>query len=745
MLRTPLIFLFALAAFALSLPNAAALQSEPSTTADPEVLADEGLVRLDDVEGAALLFKTDAPGWYVPAPALHTDIDIAVSGPIARGTITQRFRNVAEVFVEGKYVFPLPEGAAVDTLRMKVGDRWIEGTIEEREEARLIFEKAKAAGQVASLVEQERPNVFTTSVANIAPGADVIVQIEYQQSLAPRDGVFGLRVPLVVAPRYTPGARVGPPLLLSSNGWAADPNGGISTPLIDRRTEAGEAISNPVEISVDLDAGFPLGDVNSPYHDFDVDRRFENTAEVTIAGPVAADRDFYLSWKPLELSQPYAVAFTESREGETHYITMLTPPAAGAIDDTRQPREVIFVQDTSGSMSGESIEQAKAGLVMALERLSTQDTFTIIEFNSEFSMFERAPVMANQSNVDRAIRWVNNLVADGGTEMLPALETALRGGEASNGRLRQVVFLTDGAVSNEREMLRLIERRLGNSRLFTVGIGSAPNSYFMTAAAREGRGSFVFIGNLDEVSNHMQALFAKLESPAVVDLNIEGFPVNVDVAPFPIPDLYAGDPIVLTVRMPAGVEADTMRLVGTSGDEDWHLDVRLTGADIRPGVSKLWAREHIRDLEALRVSPLLVENQREDIDADILATALEFGLVSRLTSLVAVDLVVTRPADADSADADVSTNLPAGWDSEMFFTEPGGSDRLAQDTERAQLSGKLLDRLSAADELRAAQAAAAAQGVPLPATGADWQLQALLGAALMTFGAVALGVTRRRA
>lgn len=730
----------ALVCLTFSLPSAAAQQNQ----ADPEELAEQGLVRVDDIEAGALLFETDAPGWYVPAPALHTNIDIAVTGPIARATVTQRFRNVAEVFVEGKYVFPLPEGAAVDTLRMKVGNRWIEGMVEEREEARLIYEEAKAAGQVASLVEQERPNVFTTSVANIAPGAVVIVQIEYQQSLAPRDGVFGLRVPLVVAPRYSPDEQNSPRLELSPAGWT---DAGVAVPVVDPRTDAeggvDQTIRNPVEISVDLDAGFPLGDVGSPFHDIEVEQRIENSADIALVGPVPADRDFYLSWKPRELSDPYTAVFTEYRENDTHYIAMLTPPSVDAIGDTRQPREVVFVQDTSGSMGGDSLAQAKAGLINALERLSEEDTFTIIEFNSVFTTFERAPVAANARNINRAVRWVDDLVATGGTEMLPALRTALRTSDASEGRLRQVIFLTDGAVNNELQMLNLIERELGNSRLFTVGIGSAPNSYFMTAAATSGRGSFVFIGDVNDVNDQMQALFAKIESPAIVDLTIEGFPVNVAVSPFPIPDLYAGDPIVLTVRVPGGVEPQTVSLHGVRGGEDWQIDLDLVDAQIRPGVSKLWAREHIRDLEALRVSPLLVENQREDIDEDILATALEFGLVSRLTSLVAVDVEVTRPDGTDSESTDVPTNLPAGWDPAIFFDDVNQSP-LADDA--GDVSSAALDRLNAAQGIRDAQATGQG-GIQFAATGGDWQVRALLGASLMAIGAVAFvasGTRRRR-
>ncbi len=730
-------------------------QTPPATpvAANPAELRAEGLVTLGEVNHGGLLLYSDEPGWYVPAPALDTDIHVDVSGPIARVTVVQRFRNVADVFVEGKYVFPLPEGSAVDSLQMRVGDRLIEGEIREREEAREIYETAREEGRVASLVEQERPNMFTTSVANIAPGAVVVVKIEYQESLAPREGAFGVRVPLVVAPRYSPEPEPVQLVKFGPEGWyeaGEDPvpdRDRITPPVVDPRDEDPGTVRNPVDITVDIDAGFPLGPIDSLYHEVDIVARGANRARVTLSGPTPANRDFYLSWRPERLAEPYAAVFTEELGGETHYIAMLTPPSVEEIGDTRRPRVVIFVQDVSGSMGGDSIVQARAGLEMALRRLEPEDMFNIIVFNDRFAVFEDQPIAATPANIERAVEAVRALEATGGTEMLPALEVALRDptGE-KDGRVRQVVFLTDGAVGNEIQMLRLIQAELGRTRLFTVGIGSAPNSYFMTAAARAGRGAFVFIGDLAEVRDRMEALFAKIETPAVVDLEIvalrDGRPVGrAEISPTPAPDLYAGDPVVATVRLPEAVEADALRFTGVQGDDAWTLEVDLDDARDRPGVSKLWAREHIRDLEALRLSPEINDAERERIDRDILRTALDFSLVSRLTSLVAVDIKITRSEDEELVARDVPLNLPEGWDPEIFFDEaaldPSPEEPLI---ERAQLV-----RLEAAADAREAAAAAAkAEGLPIPATGADWLLQALAGFALLGLGLALWRLSGRR-
>jgi len=761
-----------LVASAVFVPTAGAQDdSDADSNAADDELSTEGLVTLDSVHSGSLLLVSDRPGLYVPAPALKTTIDVAVSGPLARTVVSQRFENRADVFVEGRYVFPLPEGAAVDTLRMQVGDRWIEGVIEGREEAKQIYEAAREEGRVTSLVEQQRPNVFTTSVANIAPRADVIVQIEYQQSLAPHNGVFGLRVPLLVAPRYVAEGQLTEVVSLSSDGW------GIETQIDDDASFAlssqappdenyESAVRNPVELSVDLDAGFPIDDVQSLYHEVDIDRRTDSSVQVDLAGEVPADRDFYLSWKPGSLTKPYGAVFGERIEGETHYIAMLTPPSANARTAVGAAREVILVQDTSGSMSGESIEQAKAGLAAALRALREDDTFNVIEFNSEHTIFSDEPVRATPANIRRALGFIDGLVADRGTEMKPALARALRDGNRDDDRLRQVIFLTDGLVTNEVELLKLIEEDLGRSRLFTVGIGSAPNSYFMSAAAQSGRGSSVFIGAIDEVDEQMRVLFAKIGTPAIVDLALDQLPSGVEVSPSPIPDLYVGDPIVLTVRVPDGDDLETLRVQGRRDERAWRLDLSLEDVESRPGVSKLWAREHIRDLETSRRAPTLSTRQLDAIDDSILEVALDFGLVSRLTSLVAVDVEVTRPDEAESGSAGVLLNPPAGWDPAIFSAadsaaatpDDGGNhgalvdpiDPVAQD-EAPQVPRLAYGPRSQPDttmhagpNLGPTQPTARSAHVPLAATGADWKLTSVLGSALVAAGLATFGRRRTR-
>ncbi|MFN4228685.1 marine proteobacterial sortase target protein [Parvibaculum sp.] len=627
-----------------------------------------GLVTLGDIESGTLLFKSTEPGKYVPAPLLATDVKIDVSGPIARARVTQRFINPGDGWVEGKYIFPLPEDSAVDTLKMVIGDRVIEGKIKEKEEARQIYEEAKADGKKASLVEQQRPNVFTNSVANIGPGETIVVQIEYQQT-ARRDGdTFSLRFPMVVAPRYTP-KEANPQFVdfePGSSGW-----GDILPPERDDTLEQPPVLRpemgnvNPVSLKVSLDAGFPLGDVTSPHHEVTIERDGKRAATIALKDElVPANKDFELTWKPAAAKAPTAALFRERVGKEDYLLVMLTPPS-GDVQPETKPREAIFVIDNSGSMSGPSMDQAKESLLWALDRLKPGDTFNVIRFDDTLTVLFPDAVPAHGENLAVAKKFVKGLEANGGTEMLPALRAALTDRRSGNeDRVRQVVFLTDGAITNERELFSEITSNLGRSRLFTVGIGSAPNSYFMTRASEAGRGTFTHIGNEQQVVERMSELFEKLGNPVMTDI-IATWPDSrtTESWPNPVPDLYKGEPVVLSARMPEA--KGTLTLKGEVAGEPWEVRMSLDKGEPRPGIGKLWARRKIEQLEA----DARIEGDWERNDKAITAVALEHHLVSRLTSLVAVDVTPTRPDGEKLTSKDMPVNLPEGWDYDKVFGE----------------------------------------------------------------------------
>ena len=416
-------------------------------------------------------------------------------------------------------------------------------------------------------------------------------------------------------------------------------------------------------LEVSLDAGFAIGTLDSPFHDVSISQEDARTAFLTLKeGDVPANRDFELVWAPQQGGNPSAALFTEEVQGEDYFLLMVTPPEAQAVT-TVPPREVIFVIDTSGSMGGESIRQARESLAMALQRLKPGDTFNVIEFNSVTQALFDAPRPVSDETLRRGLTWVEGLEATGGTEMLPALRTALAMSGQDDGRLEQIIFLTDGAIGNEQQLFDTIAGRGSDARIFTVGIGSAPNSYFMTRAAELGRGTFTHIGDVSQVAERMGELFVKLETPVITDLQLE-WPDGavIDTSYTVMPDVYAGE--MLTVAAQSSIDTGEISLTGMSGGQPWKVNLTLDQASARSGISKLWARKKIASLELDRARHT---STPEALDKEILGIALTHELVSRLTSLVAVDVTPSRPVGEELVTQHVPLNLPDGWDFEKVF------------------------------------------------------------------------------
>jgi Ca-activated chloride channel family protein len=706
---------------------------EPGWSAE----APAAVARPGDARSGSLLLKTD--DGYADAIRLGVDVDLTVSGPTIRARVTQIFRNPTQDWVEATYVYPLPEGGAVDTLKMVVGDRIIVGDIKERQQARALYEQARASGRKAALTEQERPNMFTNSVANIGPGETVLVQIEYQEPVHQSGDEFSLRVPLVVAPRYNPAPLVqSVELRADGAGWGST----TSDPVPDRNRITPETLDpalhaavNPTTITVHLHAGFPLGDVKSPHHAVKIDSPDNATRIITLAdGPVPADRDFELTWKAALEKAPSVGLFREHVGDADYLLAFVTPPSIEQAEQKRLPREVIFVIDNSGSMGGTSITQAKASLIYGLSRLRPDDRFNVIRFDHTMDMLFTDSVPADSLHIARATSFVNALQAEGGTEMVPAMRAALTDYTRDDANtLRQVVFLTDGAIGNEEQLFETINAMRGRSRVFMVGIGSAPNTYLMTRAAELGRGAFTHIGSVDQVEERMRGLFAKLENPAVMNLTATFSDAVADFTPAALPDLYRGEPLVLAAKL------DTLKgaveVKGRIGDHPWVVTLPLANAAEGKGLSKLWARRKISDAEIARTTRQL---RPEEADKTILALALQHQLVSRLTSLIAVDTTPNRPEGEPLKLTDLPLNLPAGWDFAKVFGER--PQWPAPPKERRADAGDTQARFG----MKHALPAPTPDTVKLPKTATDAELKMIAGALLLMFGLILLVFTRRR-
>ncbi len=414
---------------------------------------------------------------------------------------------------------------------------------------------------------------------------------------------------------------------------------------------------NPVSIGVVIDFGAPLAAVTSSYHDAWVEKESGTRTVVYLQKEQEeADRDFELVWSAQGGSLPQAAAFTESRNGTDYTLLMVMPPQPTAAEKAAiapLPRETVFIIDTSGSMQGTSIQQAKEALLTGLATLTSRDRFNVVEFNSVTRPMWPDALPVTDANLKHARAWVSKLRADGGTEMAGALTFALDGRDTP-GFLRQVVFMTDGAVGNEDQLFKLIAQRLGSTRLFTVGIGSAPNSHFMTKAAQFGRGTFTYIGDLREVQDRMAKLFAKIESPVLKDVSIR-WPDGTPVETFParVPDLYLGEPIVVAAAHPA--LKGTIVVSGLRGTQPWSVALTPSPASEPTGVGALWARARIASL----MDELRLGADEAAIRPAVVKVALEHHLVSRYTSLVAVDVTPTAPG-GDKRTALVKASLPHG-------------------------------------------------------------------------------------
>ncbi len=642
------------AAGAQTITRPPATAPDAPAPARPELAPEDAVARPTDSAGTALMLRT-TQGW-VSAPLQSTDARLAVTGTTVRGVVAQRFVNPGTTWMEGVYVFPLPEDAAVDHLRMRIGQRTVEGRITEKDSARRDYERAKADGRQASLVEAQRPNVFTTRVANIAPGAEVSIEIEYQQVLALKDGYWKLRFPTVVAPRYQ---HLPAPAADGERPRAGTANAVVEAPTV---LPDGPRV-NPVKIAVTIDAGVPVSVPRSGSHPISVTPADGARQRVELAAGAVADRDFVLEWQPLAGSDAKAALRVERHRDKAYGLLLVAPPAPSRTPEMRTPREVTFIVDTSGSMSGTSMDQARRALVFGLERLQDGDRFNVIEFNSTHTSLYREPQPLDERSRSQAIAWAKRLKSQGGTEMRGALEQALAA-PVLPGYVRQVVFMTDGAVGYEDEMLTLIERRLGERRLFTVGIGSAPNSWFMRKAAESGRGTFTYIGRIDEVERRMAELFAKLAQPVLTDVSVrfEGGQLAEPLPP--LGELYAGEPLALRARF--DTPPQSVAVSGVRGGQRWEQRVPAAAA-ADSGLHVLWARGRIEALNDQIRAAAGGSGGVDALRAEVTTLGLDHHLVTPYTSLLAVDTTPVRPADAPLASGAVPQNLPDGWQHDAVF------------------------------------------------------------------------------
>jgi len=594
-------------------------------------------VALSDVGSGELLWKRGAE--LVPLPVVSLDVELTVTGILLHGSVKQVFHNPTSETIEVLYAFPLPERAAVHRMEMVVGARRIRSVAREREDARRIYERAKQSGKKAALVDQHRPNLFTTSAANINPGETIAIELEYLDEVSWDDGVFRLSFPLCFTPRFSP------PGVGHSGAEHAGPGAAGPRP-----------VRPPARVRVRLRPGAPLDEIASASHRIRYDESAGDYRVRTDEEVVVADRDFRLSWTPQLGPEPQSAVFVEKRPEASYALMLLFPPTRESEAGSGLPTETLFVVDVSGSMSGPSMEQARRALLAALDRLRPDDRFNLLKFNDQSAPFRETFELAGSESIEAARHWVRSLEAGGGTMIYPAL---MRGldllGRSRSSRAQRIVFLTDGAVSNESEVLRGIADRLGRARLHTIGIGGAPNAYLMRKMAWLGRGLCEFVPTHALAGDRIDAFFERLDRPVMTDLELRWDGIDSEQAyPQRLPDLHAGQPLALYTRLSSSPDRGEVSLGGFTRSGWIETSTSMEHAIAGRGVATRWARARV---DALMDS--LHEGAVEpDVRRDVIDVGLEFNLVTAYTSLVAVEEIPSAYGPAQTLRR--SAALPLG-------------------------------------------------------------------------------------
>ncbi len=592
--------------------------------------ADEG----PEVTNGGYMQTTDAAGKALPLPLEHTDVAAQVAGFVASVTVTQTFVNPTDGPIEAVYVFPLPQRAAVYDMRMVIGERVIQGKVHKRAEARKVYEAARAAGKAAALLDQERPNIFTQSVANILPNEKIRVELSYVEDLNYRGGEYEFVFPMVVGPRFIPGNRA---TGHQGTGWAPDtdrvPDASRITPPLLKK---GQRPGNDIAVRLELDAGMAIEGLNSPSHDVRTERPDGESAVITLSPKdTVPNKDFVVRYR-VAGRKPRVALLTQKDERGGHFLLMLQP----SIPDKRfqvAPREYVFVVDTSGSMRGFPLQQAKEVMRRCLTGMRKQDRFQVVGFAGSASFLFKKPMAPTKANVADAIDKVDSLRGGGGTRFLPALDLALNA-PRDPGRARVVLFLSDAYIGYENEVLRYLRSNLRGANLFTMGVGSSVNRFLIESMARIGQAEPFYLLNRDKPEPVVKRFYDLVSRPSLTDIEIDWGMLDVDeVTPAYLADLFADRPLFVVGRYEEGGRGKVTvrgRWAGKRYAETIEVDLPDQPHGRGAGIAYLWARRQIADLMDLyRIDP----KRKAAAEEAVTSLALRFNLMSKFTSFVAVD------------------------------------------------------------------------------------------------------------
>jgi len=597
-------------------------------------------------------------------PLKHTDVKAEISGFLSRVVVTQEFENSFAEKIEAVYTFPLPQNAAVDDMTMIVGDRTVRGKILRREEAEAVYEAAKSNGQTASLLNQERPNIFTQSVANILPGEQIKITISYVETLKYEDGSYEFVFPMVVGPRYVPGSPVG----AKGNGFAPDtdrvPDASRITPA---PPPAGMRAGHDISLDLTLDAGVSIDGLTSKTHEVDVERPDDRRAHLRLKDlATIPNKDFILRYDVAGKKVQDALLTHSSGKGGGFFTLILQPPERVTAEDV-MPKELVFVLDTSGSMSGFPIEKAKETMKLALDNLYPTDTFNLITFSGDEHILFPEPVPATKENLHKAQRFLASREGSGGTEMMKAIKASMDPSDAQD-HVRIVCFMTDGYVGNDMEIIGEVQKH-PNARVFAFGIGSSVNRFLLDSMAKYGRGEVEYVGLNDDGSAAARRFHERVRNPLLTDISIDWNQMPVtDVYPKTVPDLFGAKPVILTGRY-TGSGSGVIRLKGKMSGRDFVREIPVDFSDSQKQhdvLATLWARKRVDDLMSQDFNGAQRGNMKPDVQQAIVQLGLDYRLMTQFTSFVAVEEMIVTDGGQPRR-IDVPVEVPEGVNQSAVF------------------------------------------------------------------------------
>ncbi len=595
----------------------------------------------------------------------RTDVKARIAGNIARVEVVQTFENPFEEALEAIYVFPLPDEAAVDEMEIRIGNRVIKGNIKRREEAQRLYRQARAAGRTAGLLEQERDNIFTQTLANIRPGERVEVVIRYTESLKFEKGDYEFVFPMVVGPRYIPGTPIA-----GGRDTERVPDAGRITPPVARpEVRSGHDIG----VSVEIDAGVPVQTVRSTSHTIQVQKTGQRLQVRLGEGDTLPNKDLILRYRVAgNRTQATVISQADSRGG--HFVVYLIPAVQYQAREI-VPKDVVFLMDTSGSQSGDPLVKSQALMRQMIAGLNPDDTFAIINFANTTEQLSTLPLANTAANRASAIRYIDALSANGGSELLNGIQKVLAFPEVEPGRLRSIVLLTDGFIGDDKRVIAEVQRRLqpGN-RVYTFGVGSSVNRFLINRLAEVGRGTAQVIRQDEPAIPVAEKFFRQINNPVLTNLQVQwqGEGEAAQVYPLAAPDLFTNQPLVLYGRKPDRQNGSLLIRGTTANGEAYEKTIAVRFGDGNRAVAQLWGRARIKDL----TNRMLSGDTKTGVEA-VTTTALAYNLLSEYTAFVAISEEVRVEPNGQRRTVQVPVEIPQGVNYDTTVVGAGPSNGAA--------------------------------------------------------------------